>query len=633
MTSTTSTSSNSNNSNSDDDQAGAAASPPLLPPSIAHNLPLIHRCLLADPSEYESLTWSGRPRQWSTPSYEEFVADLQEASNLHDDNNNPETIALAMKRAFLDQVCQRIQSPSPSSQRDPSSSSALLNLQPAQDLLLELHQQLRALIPSRTDLHGLLRDEPVQRDATTTKDEPRSSCSSMAQLWALTIQAARATSLLESEARAASTRAWIAVAQPRQEELAASTTDSDSSLTIFFLVSSLLYLLYKAELCANDKQEFYFSTLWLPLLVRQQQGAALERAALAQRQQQQQGNGISGSGGSVVESLTLEALPATRAWLQEAYENRDTTNDNRRNDDTSTEDQHHHYHRLLRTSWVRDILFRSPHNNNTATTASLVWPEIFYLDQAFFQGLRLRIRLAVAGSALALYASRVAHNPQALTTTTTSNADNNNNNGHDDDNNNDNDELELRRAALVNAMGARGQASETVYRHDIIDATVQLARYWKRSTTATNTPLDEDALRQHCRGVILGQDPVLQLLEQRMKTCFEELIQHGNGEGTTTTTTTTNPVVAPARLQSDRAAPTLSSSQPPKQQPQRPHRKRDFLQRANALFGRRGLSFFGSDLALCSWNALRVIETALDIYGAALLEPELSRLAAESTSS
>mmetsp|Transcript_28448 Transcript_28448/g.78143 ORF Transcript_28448/g.78143 Transcript_28448/m.78143 type:complete len:187 (+) Transcript_28448:237-797(+) len=102
---------------------------------------------------------------------------------------------------------------------------------------------------------------------------------------------------------------------------------------------------------------------------------------------------------------------------------------------------------------------------------------------------------------------------------------------------------------------------------------------------------------------------------------------------TTTTTTTTNPVVAPARLQSDRAAPTLSSSQPPKQQPQRPHRKRDFLQRANALFGRRGLSFFGSDLALCSWNALRVIETALDIYGAALLEPELSRLAAESTSS
>ena len=501
---------------------------PPLPPSLASNIPLIHRILLADPSDYADMTLSGSPRVLDTPSYQEFCATLDGNTN-SSDAQDVTAVTYIMKRAFRDQVCERLQSEH--------------TLQPAKDLLLELHHQLRALVPSRTDLHGILQDDAV-REVESTQ-----------QFMNLLVQAAKALSLLESEARAESTHAWIA---SRTSSVNSTTveTDSEDDHSEKTIATSLLYLLWKTELCQRDKQDFYFSQLWLPQLL--QKGPQIERDFFEAQY------------GALTDPST--AL-ATRQWLQASSAGADSQIDEATSESNSNnlnnKTPHNQHHTRIRQAWVDDLLF---------TKGSLSFPEVFHWDQGRFQQIRANVRMAVSGSTLALHASQTAGQPASVLASQLEPSS----------------PLDIRRAALVRAMGERHK-SEEEYRQDITKAVVALAEFWDPALDDTK----RESLTSRTQKVMDAQDPVMDLLEKRMKACFGELVTTPPGE-----------TLESIHLQSGTAKgakPNLS-------------RRDAFILKANELFCSKGLAFFSSDLALASWNALRVIEVAIAIYDEALLK-------------
>jgi len=345
--------------------------------------------------------------------------------------------AMIMRCAYRDQMVERILQKK--------------SLADAQELLLSLHKALRDLVPSRTDLHGLLSDKAV-KDAT-----------SLPELVSFAIKAAKALQQLESEVRAESTFQWI-------QSTLNLHYDSLSEESISFLVTSILYLLFKADLCNKDKQDFYLSHVWASKIV--QQGPDLEREAFQARF------------GPFSDPSTA---PSTRQWIQSLVENtsdRDalasSAKDARRN--------------LVRAGWIDNILFRSPN------LQPLALPEILELDADRIQNIRQVTRLAAAGSALALHACNAAGQSTDIL---------------NQDPQNQSTSLELRRVALVQAMRERSKPPAT-YEADVADAVLALAKEWKPSLDESTISM----LQSRTQSVLRAQDPVIQLLDSRMKSGF-----------------------------------------------------------------------------------------------------------------
>ncbi|KAL7567633.1 hypothetical protein ACA910_000227 [Epithemia clementina (nom. ined.)] len=424
-----------------------------------------------------------------------------------------------------------------------------MSIKPAADLLIELHKALRALIPSRQDLHGILQDSDVR------------NCQSREQLVTFCVKAAQSLSLLESEARAESTVAWIHLAQSRSAGGGGGDDDQEESPDQF-LVTSLLYLLFKSELCAKDKEDFYFSSIWVPELARV--GPTIARTAFEKQY------------GCLFDPSTA---PATRQWLKSITRANGT-------DKLNTQIQ-------IKKAWISDIVLRDKNAGN------MTLPEIFYLDQILLQSIRMAVRMAVAGSALGIYACQAAgqstdvleHDLEPLS------------------------ELDVRRTTLVKAMGERFK-DEATYENDVAESVVGLARCWQPSNNLDAA--NEELLRSKTRRVLAADDSVVELLDGRMKASFIELLTLLSPPLVSTTT-------APAEMRSGRstdvaaaAAAAVSSSSGNSMS-----RKGAFLSRATSLFRSKGMTLFASDLALAAWNALRVIEVAILLYYDAIMEPSL----------
>lgn len=178
------------------------------PPDIA----LLHRVLLTAPSEFDTLTVTGLPRE-STLSFSDFVDQLDHKTALE----------WIMKRAFRDSVAGQLAA--------------------VKSLLLDLHEHIRQLIPNRPDLHPLLSDQDVQQVTQEEEDKTESRLPSLVQ------KAAMALQQLESPDRAASTMSWIQQ-QP-------DTRSHNITTIMLHTTNSLLYLLYKTELCKQDGANFY----------------------------------------------------------------------------------------------------------------------------------------------------------------------------------------------------------------------------------------------------------------------------------------------------------------------------------------------------------------------------------------
>ena len=606
-----------------------------IPEAILLNTALIHRVLQTDPVDWHSLTTLHESSMLSsfddeeekeviqrraTPSFHDFEQDLKNAVSCtdspspHDDSpltttrtstTTPWTttrtsinsltvgsVATVIRRAYVDQVCRQVQERQREQQHQeqeqprqqpPVSDTVSSPLEPIATLLLELHAEIRALVPSRRDLHGILDDDQVRHtllEQQSSSSSSSSSYSSYQQLLALVVHAAQALGQLESEARAESTLEWIRLAsttsttlseqQPQQQD--------DSTRRIRFLVTSILYLLTKAELCARDKQDFYLSHVWAPILARI--GPQLERQAFVQHF------------GPFAHSTTA---PSTRAWMNSI-----------RNDSTTTTCTTREEPRTrIQRSWIQDIVFRDP------ALGSMDWPEVLYLDVPAVHQIRSSVRVYVAASSLVLYAR-----PAAVAV--------------------DDDEpsllLEEKRSQLVQALKARypfgsddpNTASATTdYETTVCQAVVELAQCWRRQPSDGLLSSNQmDALNHRTQRVLAADDGVVDLFSQRVKECWTELMIAPTASSSTGSTSTNHHapgwMTAPPQLVSGHGNPSLSRSNHHKRQ----YGKRaTFVAHATHVLARHGLPWFAKELTEAAWKAHQIIAVALDLYYEVLLEP------------
>jgi hypothetical protein len=412
-----------------------------------------------------------------------------------------------MKGAYRDKMCEVV--------------SATRNIQPLQQLLLELHQALRSLIPNRNDLHSILKDDEVRK---TTSPE---------QLLLSVIKAGESLSQLESELRSESTQKWC--------DKARSVEKMDLQSTIQFLVTSILYLMMKAEMCDRDKQDFFLAHVWAPRI--HEQGEDFERQAFQARF------------GKFEDKSTA---PLTRQWVEALVLAQKSNRDQLLQSKDARQ-------ALVKKGWIQDILFRGPER------PAFVMPEILALDMDQLQSIRLVTKRAAAGSALALHACNAAgirtsvleEAPQASSP------------------------LELRRVDLQEAMAG---TTNSGYEENVTNAVVRLAKDWNPSLEINA----EMALRNRTGCVLRGEDPVICLLDSRMKQVFTELMNW-------------KPSAADVTMQSGRSAaqkPGLDA----------------FHKAAKQAFCKRGLSFYASDLASVSHLAKQIADLAWRVYGDCLLD-------------
>jgi hypothetical protein len=501
-------------------------------PSAAMDPRLVHRVLLTDPVDFSSLTMSGHPRMTTTPTYTEFCDSLKE-SRTSSSSSHPVNMQTLVRGAARDVLCQRVQ--------------ASQSLELAKEALLEVHNKVRQLIPSRKDLHSFLKDEDVRQ------------AENLSQLQSATLVVAQALLQLESPARSASTLKFIQ-SQSASKPTPTSSSDELNPESISGLITPLFYLLWKVELCAADMQDFYLANVWAPQIHKN--GTRLEHEHF----QAQYGK---------FDSTTA---PNTRLWIQSLLDRQQ-----QQQEVGSQRD-------LLAKGWIEDIMFRSPE------LPLLALPEILALDAENLADIRQVTRLAMAGSALALHACTTAgQSTDALNQQVRDRS------------------LEAQRVALVQAMNEQHRRSPADYERVVGDAVVALALQW-------NSDMDDAAvssLRNRVTVTLRGEDPVLKLLNGRMKDCFRQLVvKLGPASAASgSAAASTNANVVPAALKSGRSMVVDGGGAAPVERPSDP-----FLKEANQLFCSRGLAFYASDLAQAAKQAAQVIDLAWNLYGEVFLD-------------
>lgn len=343
------------------------------------------------------------------------------------------------------------------------------HLTPLRDLLLELHQKLRDLVPNRKDLHTRLADD----------DKPGLVLSQSAILLGWIIEAAQALSMLESDVESMTTKSWIELAKNTVEP-SPETTESTQQ-RVSFLISSLLYLIDKADRAQQEKDTFCFHTIVLPKLFHTEEGYQLERKYMTAR-------------------FKDPVWPETQSWL------RSLTRDMSNNDKSKLHNNSQRQKELIARGWIESIVFLKEQGGTFRL------PEIFYLDARTLQAIRNVTRLAAGGCALGLHAAQMAKkSPKTLS------------------------DQESNGAALVRAMTPTAESASS-YETKVGDTVIGLVKEWREEDSANLTEVETEALRQQTKKVLRGEDPVIQLLDRRMQTIFSNLaadyIQQGE-EGST----------------------------------------------------------------------------------------------------
>jgi len=557
---------------------------------------LVHRVLLADPSDYPNLTMSGRPRLDRTPVfdakflYENGFTDTPPPTGEGGDGNNDDVslqISRTMKKAFHDALVasllhvaatQRGDREDDEEQDTPPSNTPDLSA-----LVIELHEKMRQMIPNRTDLHGMLRDEDVK---SIQLGGDRDVLSAYLQHL---IRSAEALLQLESEDRSVTTQQWLEMASGVVVALPSpSTLPLDITSPEVFVVSSLSYLHLKADLCASDIADYQLSTVAPQIALH---GTEYERSVFQQRFSQFEEE---------------HAAPITRQWIERTIQECGMSREELR----SSEERR--VTALQTSGWVNLILFqtRGGVTNEEDSGASgdsdginvdegtdeqqpqlepfIHVPEILQLDIANLRSIRSTTRMSVIGSALALHACTVAGVGDAVLRREPSSP-----------------EINQCRDDLIEAMSGRDVSSQQAFEEDITSTVIALARVLK----PTLGDEEEKVLKSRTPKVMQGEDPVVKLLDNRMRIVFCELMEWSPEHSQTIPTQmSTGRRMAPRQSSSSGLAASASISDL-------------FLTEAKRRFMTRGFAFYSAELSDVCLKATKVINLAFIVYGKDLMEP------------
>lgn len=488
------------------------------------NPSFIHEILLADTTDF-SLSRAAGADNRVTLSFEEFNQCLDD---LDKEGLDP---SMVLKKAVRDHICETVA-------RKPEM------VDPVRNFLKILHNKIRSLIPNRKDLHSILKDEKVME------------AQSLMELQPLVAKAAQSLSLLESEARSKSTTALVDNLQ-RKEQCSTGKNGVLDTDEITFWVTSIIYLLYKAELCEADKQDFYLVQVLAPLV--HEKGPTME-----QKNYQSQFGAFS----------SPKSSPETRTWIHSLVKSHNSSQGHDGiNNLTASVDARKN---LIRSGWVEDILFRD------ATQKPKNLPEILVHDNKRLQMLRDVTRIAVAGCALVLHAcnSTGAESQVVLTSTAETSVDG--------------------RARLLQALKNRSKPP-VEYENDAAEAVLALAKEWNAFQDLSDA--SAQSLKNRSIAVLRGEDSVLKLLNNRIKEIMKDLVVHGYDNK--------DDVLIPPKMQTGRGGTSSTDGSPPVSRIQNA---------AETVFCQRGFAVFASELATASKLAAKIIDLAIMLYFEELLD-------------
>lgn len=413
---------------------------------------------------------------------------------------------------------------------------------PLYNLLLELHTSIRLLVPNRRDLHSTLQD-PLPPEAGHVKHFK----------WeAKILHAAKSLAQLESPLRSETTCQWITSVEDTQKDDNGHDHTSNHSHDWSFWILSLLYLLDKSEICSQEKRDFYLTQVVAPRLHITGEGFLIERREFMNK--------------------FSWKPPITQQWIKTLVESL------RQEDKEPLRQSCKERHLLVTTGWIQSILFQSEHPTQL--------PEIFSLDLETLHSIRKVTRTAAAGSSLGWHAL------QAL------NRDNNNNN------NNTLLQDERQGASIVQTMNNIHRYSTIeAYEEAVADSLISLTQNWNNGLPLQ--PQLIETLRGHTQAVLRGEDPVLRLLDDRMKKLFVALAKysiHGLSG-------------APLSMETGQ---TIMVQQNPTMTGYTG--EASFIRFARQEICKAGLAFYSHDLAQTAQAALKVPDLAYHLYADQFLD-------------
>jgi len=607
--------------------------------------PLIHRVMLSDPADFHKLTTSGDETRSPTLSFFDLlkakgyvnadiansIADASDdaSADIRSAGSSESQIASTVQRAFHDILLSQIQTTT--------------TYQPLHPLLLEMHATLRSLIPNRKDLHH--DDRYLNDDAIKAADGD-----TLIETLGLVFKIGEALAWLESEERSQTSKEWIGIAKNAIEicglsERRVSCMEEEEGMKIDFqvqvnndfeesegngedvqidlsnnvsvslgysefAVASAEFLHKKAQQCKTDVMDFQLAHVLAPRI--QALGKAYMMKTFRTKfgiQENQQSN---------------QSLPHLKAWLEETI----TNSEYAREELSSSEELRGAA--VLQTGWVDQILFRTPRDfnandgdgnggdfgtsDNEASPPPFYMPEVLNLDVQAVGAIRMTAKMSVVGSVLALHASTVAgggagtklkENPLDL-------------------------KIEECRKDLIGAMANRNtmMKGQEKYEEAISDAVIRLARVLKNfndpgSDFSSNS---EEILRSRTVAVMRMEDPVIKLLDNRMRNVFRDMMMFHPSSQMASDAHRQVPTSIRTGRKLFFLGPVSGLTRSEEERKQNGSTGEGtfgaaFKKYAKDEFSKRGFSFYATELADASLTASRIINLSLNVYGSLILEP------------
>ncbi|GFH49790.1 hypothetical protein CTEN210_06266 [Chaetoceros tenuissimus] len=548
-------------------------------------------------SHFSSLTVDGLPRQETLYFYSILQQGFLDSESHPNSNTSVLDVAYTLKKAFHDLLLSQIhvdakEKTEQEEQEEQDSSSEQQNqgaaevggYSPLLPLILELYENLKALIPNRKDLHDSFQ-------ISTT--EIQNSLHSYKETIALIRNIAEKLTHLESQDRAVSTQNWLDSFSNTDSNLYCDekmtlpiynpTTDESEEITLMqkkWVVASVHFLSEKISQTLKDIADFQLSHVLAPQI------HSMGKQLLLQDFNARFHCSESG------------VPPHTITWLQEIIDSC--------SDEIMEWDETQRLNVIVQKGWVDHILFRTPRNDpellskntsdnsndkdsNASPPTPFYMPEVFYLNESSIHGIRLTTQISVVGSSLALHASSSAGPGTGAKLKQ--------------------DPLEPIvedcRMNLIHAMGNKMVGSQEEYENAVTEAVVDL-------TTVLNSSIleNEEALAdmkmilgKKVSATMRGTDPVIKLLDNRMRNIFREMI-----------------VIDPRKVSQKQQAPTsmksgVMNSAPSNNQGDNDSYRAAFKEICKKEFVKGGFSFYAEELAEAILMAHEIMQLTLDVHG------------------
>ncbi len=353
--------------------------------------------------------------------------------------------------------------------------------------------------------------------------------------------AAQSLAQLESEFRAETTVQWIQYTDSVKQD---SSDISNKDDNVSFWIMSILYFIEKAEVCAKEKQDFYLTHVIAPRLYRTGEGFSIERSAFRKK---------------------FPPIPPTsQQWIFQLIEFLDQNQKERLRHSTKERQG------LVVTGWIQSILFE--------TEQETPLPEIFALDLTALLSIRKVTRAAAAGCSLGWHACRAVGRSSTDIVL----------------------QEEQQGTGLVQAMNERSRYSTVdAYEEAVADSLLSLTQKWNDGVPLQ--PSIIEMLRGQTTAVLRGVDPVLKLLDERMKQVFVRLA----------TLVNINEIPGgPIAMQTGQSALLKTGTQ----------LDSPFVHFARQEFCQTGLAFYSHDLAHAVEYAIRIADLAYQLYADEFLD-------------